>query len=217
MSVFHLAAIDFSLIFSILWTLLIFIQGKTIGRCRGMSKLCSSCFISCQTVIFSWQVNMTVDLVWYFVFFLLRVPTSRCEALGGGFTLQGPVCTLYRQGLLTLCSDLTPFSCQHLMIQEDSYSSIYSHLCLICSYPLRMLPEFVSMQYRYVICLSSSWVRCVSRNRVFLLHALLCAGVVCGACIRWWVCEHPEASGISRRRPGLSHHPAVSLSSSTNL
>lgn len=52
MSVFHLAAIDFSLFFSILWTLLIFIQGKTIRRCRGMSKLCSSCFISCQTVIF---------------------------------------------------------------------------------------------------------------------------------------------------------------------
>lgn len=97
----------------------------------------------------------------------------RVSSPGQESPLQGLVCALHHQGPFTLGSDLISFSCRHLMIHKNSYSSTYSHLSPICNYPLRMLPKFVSMHYRYIVCLIYSWVRCISRNRVYLLHALL--------------------------------------------
>lgn len=137
-----------------------------------------------------------VDLVSYLVSFCPGCLHQGHQPWAGVPLLETSLCPTPSKPTHMLCLQwFTSFSCQHLMIQKDSYSFTYSSLSLICIYPLRMLPKFVSMHHRCIMWFPYPWVRYMSRSRIHLLWALLewfahgepCACIVCGVCIRWQV------------------------------
>lgn len=96
---------------------------------KRMSKslLIIDCFIKYKTVVFTWQVNMMADLVWYSIFKNFIGACSRVLSPGRGSAPPILVCALYHQCPLTLFPVISlHLPCQCLIIQKDSYPHIHT-------------------------------------------------------------------------------------------